>query len=252
MSSVSNLYLFDIDGTLSKDGKIPASAIVALSELRKQGDTVMLATGRCLGQMQDILSQIEIDGAVLNNGALIIAQNRILFSSEIDKNTIAAMLKNHFHLAFLTEKEYLRIEQHPIFDEFVPYFDIEAPKLVDRSYLFTQKIYSMGLYGHGLKPSSFHSYPDLRFVPVCPIGYDVMNGNIHKASGIGTLRRTYPGRKIIAFGDNYNDIELLRAADISVAMALAPDEVKRHSDYVTLDPLEDGIYYALHQILKSI
>ncbi len=249
---MNRIYLFDVDGTLSKNGIIPPSAIHALEALRRQGDLVMLATGRCLGQMKDILSMIQIDGAILNNGALVIVKNKILFSSWISNQTILNMLSNKLHLAFLTKDEYLRIEEHEIFQEFVQHFNLSCPKLVDGKYLLSQNIYSIGLYGKNIEEADLKKYPELRFVQVCPIGYDVMNQGIHKASGMKALRKEYPMAEIIAFGDNYNDIELLKEADISVAMANAPMEVKSCSDYVTLDPLEDGIYFALKEYLKSI
>lgn len=49
----------------------------------------------------------------------------------------------------------------------------------------------------------------------------------------------------IAFGDGGNDIPMLRATGIGIAMGSASDLVKSHADYVTNDVDENGIYNAL-------
>ena len=37
----------------------------------------------------------------------------------------------------------------------------------------------------------------------------------------------------MAFGDNYNDCEMLKQAEFSYAMALAADDIKKNALYVT-------------------
>ena len=51
----------------------------------------------------------------------------------------------------------------------------------------------------------------------------------------------------IAFGDQYNDVEMLEAAGISYAMANAVPGIAEHADYVT-DSVED----VLEEILRSL
>ena len=46
---------------------------------------------------------------------------------------------------------------------------------------------------------------------------------------------------IIAFGDNYNDIEMLKNVGYGVAVANARDEVKAISNHVTLENTQDGV-----------
>ena len=40
-------------------------------------------------------------------------------------------------------------------------------------------------------------------------------------------------KEIMAFGDNYNDIEMLKAAGVSYAMSHSPEDVKKHAKFVT-------------------
>ena len=51
--------------------------------------------------------------------------------------------------------------------------------------------------------------------------------------------------EIMAFGDHYNDIEMLEGVGIGVAMGNAQKEVKQAADYVTDTNEKDGIYQGL-------
>ena len=56
---------------------------------------------------------------------------------------------------------------------------------------------------------------------------------------------------IIAFGDNYNDIEMLRGVGYAVAVGNARDEVKAISDYITLNNTKDGVAHFISQYLNT-
>ena len=46
---------------------------------------------------------------------------------------------------------------------------------------------------------------------------------------------------VAAFGDDYNDVEMLRECGVGVAVANSIDEVKAIADYVCGDCDEDGV-----------
>ena len=50
---------------------------------------------------------------------------------------------------------------------------------------------------------------------------------------------------MIAFGDGYNDLSMLKLAGMGVAMANAAPEVRADADYITLSNEEDGVAAAL-------
>ncbi len=51
--------------------------------------------------------------------------------------------------------------------------------------------------------------------------------------------------EIMAFGDHYNDIDMLKGVGIGVAMGNAQDEVKAAADFVTKTNEKNGIYEGL-------
>jgi Cof subfamily protein (haloacid dehalogenase superfamily) len=78
-----------------------------------------------------------------------------------------------------------------------------------------------------------------------PTYLEIAHGSINKATALQLLlEKSLHGHameRVIAFGDNYNDIELLRAAGIGVAVGNAKEEVKAIAQDVTLPGKEDGV-----------
>src|SRR5699024_2592652 len=65
---------------------------------------------------------------------------------------------------------------------------------------------------------------------------EVIKKGIHKAVGIKRVADYYqiPQERIIAFGDEDNDLEMIDYAGVGVAMGNAIDELKQIANYVTL------------------
>lgn len=80
--------------------------------------------------------------------------------------------------------------------------------------------------------------------------FDVMASGVTKASGIEAIRMHYnlAVQDIIAFGDNENDLDMIRYAGHGVAMANATEVLRTAADYVTLSNDEDGIVHALERM----
>jgi hypothetical protein len=64
-------------------------------------------------------------------------------------------------------------------------------------------------------------------------------------SGILGIKR----EEIIAVGDNFNDLEMLRFAGLGVAMGNAPETVKQKADFVTAKNDEDGVAFLVESVL---
>ncbi len=62
--------------------------------------------------------------------------------------------------------------------------------------------------------------------------YELMRRDSDKGLALQRFREIYPGCKIFAAGDNENDINMLKSADVSFAAANAVSKVKECSDYV--------------------
>lgn len=83
---------------------------------------------------------------------------------------------------------------------------------------------------------------------------EVTAGGVSKGSALlwlGEYLKIQP-EEMIAFGDSGNDIDMLRAAGIGVAMGNAEEEAKAAADFVTLANTEDGIVYALKKYIPEL
>jgi Cof subfamily protein (haloacid dehalogenase superfamily) len=73
---------------------------------------------------------------------------------------------------------------------------------------------------------------------------------ISKASALDQLVQSELNidiKEVIAFGDNYNDIEMLKAVGCGVAVGNAKEEVKKIADEITLPGKEDGVAVTLEK-----
>lgn len=79
---------------------------------------------------------------------------------------------------------------------------------------------------------------------------EIVAKGVNKAAGLDFLcqRCGIDTAQTIAFGDGYNDIDMLECAGIGIAMANAPDDVKRHADKITRSNDDNGIAVALKEI----
>ena len=93
-------------------------------------------------------------------------------------------------------------------------------------------------------------FPSLNVVRSAPYLLEIMDKSISKATGIEVLLKHYGFEldEAIAFGDNYNDIEMLELIPQSVVMANAPDAVKKIAANVTDSNEVGGIYTYLVKI----
>lgn len=83
---------------------------------------------------------------------------------------------------------------------------------------------------------------------------ELIPGGINKATAIRVVQDHFAGTasEVIAFGDGNNDLEMLAAADISVAMGNAPENVKAVADHVTCSNVEDGIAVFMENYLREV
>ena len=76
---------------------------------------------------------------------------------------------------------------------------------------------------------------------------EIFSDNASKENAVIFLRKTYDYKKVIGFGDNYNDLPMFKACDVSVAVRNALDEVKIAADYICESHDEDGVIKWIEQ-----
>ncbi len=87
-----------------------------------------------------------------------------------------------------------------------------------------------------------------------PTYLEIADRSISKRTALELLLRDlydFEFADMVAFGDNYNDIEMLQAAGLGVAVGNAKDEVKAISNWVAAAGKEDGVAHTVERLLAG-
>lgn len=247
---------FDIDGTLwNWKNEIPKSAKEAIVQLRKNGNLAFLCSGRCRSYIRnpDLLG-IGFDGIISGCGTMIEYNGKTVFykrlENELAEHTVNTVRQYGFR-PILEGREYIYMDPKE-FDR-----DLYGKKLTEE--LGEHLLSIAGHWGrweisklacateNADRESCFHkleSYYDYMVhneavVEMVPKGF-------HKGTGIAKVCELL-GMDIadtFAFGDSVNDLGMMKAAGVGVAMGNGTDAVKEAADYVTSSLTEDGIWNA--------
>lgn len=244
---------FDIDGTLVsfKTHKIPQSAVDAIRAFHDRGGRVYISTGRPIaivtniGQISDI-----VDGYITFNGAYTFVGNDDINIDAIPDSDVQVMLKdadlNGYPVIVCGKRDLVVYNYHEIFDEvFVDELGVTNIDINKRiSALQGQPILQLTpFFRLDAEKEVMPRMPHCISARWNPQFTDITRRGADKGNALRMLA-AHEGLDIsecIAFGDGGNDISILRAAGIGVAMGNAADGVKASADYVTTHIDDDGI-----------
>lgn len=253
MQSKIKIAFFDIDGTLLQLGKkIPSEKTVyALNELKKKGVLLCMATGRT-SLMLPKFDNIKFDVYITFNGSYCFNDKEIIFKCPIPKNDVFQILNNSKRMkramAISNEKYTVTNGTDKILET---YFSFGGGKVIivdDFESKCNDDVYQIML--SGIKSEYEDILKDTTGAAITA-WWDKAVDIIPLASGKGNAVKnilTYYGLfkdESIAFGDGNNDIEMLKAAGIGVAMGNSNNNVKEAADVVCKSVDDDGIYHYL-------
>ena len=83
---------------------------------------------------------------------------------------------------------------------------------------------------------------------------EIHSKNVTKYQSLNKLSQSLKisNKDIVAFGDSYNDIELIKNCGVGIAMKNAVTELQKEADFITEDTnKEDGVYRFLVKYIKE-
>lgn len=247
---------FDIDGTLVsfKTHLIPDDTVEALEAAHHCGVKIFIATGRP-PMLIDNLGQIEhlIDGYVTTNGALCYANDISIHktmrpdevkSIKFEADRLGAMLitVGLKQIALSNPDEALMGQLQTMLN--VP----SIPECNNIDALADAGVIQMTAFVTiNQEKQLLHNAPNCLASRWHPAFIDITASCANKASGITAIanKNGIDISEVMAFGDGGNDLSMLRAAGIGVAMGNSLNEVKEIADYVTHSVDNGGIASAL-------
>ncbi len=276
------LYVTDLDGTLLDDsGQLSDTSARIITSLSHSGALISVATARTPATVVNLLAHayttadlVVMTGAGLWNRPdarfdhldMLPAADVALMMPVFDSSPIAPFCYTLRHdgshidvyhaAATLSAREADFVEQRAHLTLKTFHLATSCPAdLHDRMILF----FAMGPHDEIVAVAD-----RLRAVCGCYVSYykdtysprlwllEVFAPGVSKAAGIERLRRRVGADTVIAFGDNLNDIPMLKAADIAVAVGNALPEVKAIAHHVIGPNTADAVPRFIREHYESI
>ena len=254
------IILSDIDGTFLKDDKTPTELTTqAAKSVVARGLKFVFVSARMPEAIYPITDAIGMarPPVISYGGGLVLTEHEeIIFDKKMPADAaqkILAQMKNFWRdisINFYTGRRW-----------FVQRIDERVQREMDITGATAELANFDDLFSENILPNKImvicepptcaemervlgENFPALNVVRSAPFLLEVMDKSVSKATGIEVLLKHYGFTldEAIAFGDNYNDIEMLQLIPRSVAMANAPAPVQKLAAAVTDSNEDSGIY----------
>lgn len=265
---MKKVVFFDIDGTLvTRNNQVPKTTIEAIEQLKKNGVTPIIATGRSPLLIKEIAQTLNIDSYISMNGQYIVYEGEVVYSNPIEMDLVDEVVKvaadkddgillstgdeiianSLVSLAtrgrfFTFMKGLVRIIPEKIKLRLWERMMRNAP---DKKDYAGKDIYMMNINANPEKGRAYEElFSDvLTFTRANDISMDIIGKGISKATGIQHMMSllNVDRGNTFAFGDGLNDMEMLQYVGTGVAMANGYDALKEIADHVTDSVFNHGI-----------
>lgn len=250
-----NVIYFDIDGTLysHRFHDIPEMSKQTLWALKKQGYKIVCATSRCRSEtihLPSFFQTFPFDAEIYDGGALIMKQGTILHKQAVSFHEIQTIINwvSTYPVSFryaTYDHDYIHAPCEPaVLDQFfrlylmMPEIKVYEQEEVFNILLYTSTQEQVDMIKQMMK--------DVAIIEHSANTLELTAKGVGKDRGVAYLNQ-YWGVTMddcVCFGDGANDIAMLQAAGIGVAMGNSMQRVKDAADFVTKHIDDDGITYA--------
>lgn len=240
------MIVTDLDGTLLKDDKsISTYTENIIKQLRSRGILFIVATARPIRAVKTFLPRIKYDAAVFHNGAVVMDHEILLKNLGIKnpREIVNSILDDNPNYKIAVESNdvmYSNFNAGEIWPgvDYIKTFDFKELK---NSY--AEKIIVNACPMEEMNQLMKYIPDDLYLLPSENRIITIHNIQSTKMNGIKALAECYDisPSQIVAFGDDYNDIDMLRLCGIGVAVENALPDVKKAAKEITESNEQDGV-----------
>ncbi|CAM3099990.1 Cof-type HAD-IIB family hydrolase [Filibacter tadaridae] len=263
-----HLIVLDLDGTLLTDEKVISEKTAHTLKLaEEQGHHVMIATGRPYRASAAYYKQLGLKTPIVNfNGAFVHHPTDTSWqtihetiSLPVVKDVIDAMQQFTFHniIAEVMDDVYMQVHDEKLMD-MLSFGDPHITEGDIRQYLKVNPT-SLLIQADEDKVDPIRKHlaevhaeviDHRRWGAPWPV-IEIVRHGLNKAVGLSHVSKwmDIPKERIIAFGDEDNDLEMIDYVGVGVAMGNGIDRLKSIADEVTLTNNEDGIAHVLQERL---
>jgi Cof subfamily protein (haloacid dehalogenase superfamily) len=264
------LLVLDLDGTLTNNKKeITEHTLRTLIDAQERGVKIVLASGRPTYGIAPIAEKLELKkygGYILsyNGGEITNWQTgESMYENVLDADVLPYLYQcakeNNF--AIVTYKDKYVLTEHPD-DEYVLKEAIlnvmETQKVENFLEAIDFPVAKCLIVGEAtrlavLEKEMYEVLKDRMGVYRSePYFLELVPKGIDKAQSLAVLLEKIGATKeeMIAVGDGFNDLSMIKFAGLGVAMANAQEVVRQSADYITLSNEEDGVAAVVEKFMK--
>ncbi len=265
------LYVSDLDGTLlGADSRLSRQSEAMLRQALGEGAHFTVATARTPATVSTLLQEVPLQlpaivmtGAALWDRACEAYQQPRFIAPEAVEKVIEIYDRLRFPAFIYTLRDGVLHIYHmgpmsPLEQDFIdaridnPYKEFhiaadphsELPHILANTLLFyamqpsgaTREAWEEVRRVEGLNPIFYHDI----FGPEIGI-LEVFSDAASKAAAIAEVKKLSGASRVVVFGDNRNDLAMMRAADVAVAVENAIQEVKDAADVIIGPNTSDSV-----------
>jgi Cof subfamily protein (haloacid dehalogenase superfamily) len=259
----------DLDDTLLRDDwTISPRVVKTIQRAQAQGVKVTIATGRMPISARPYAEQLGIDVPVITyHGAMIqqVLSREILFRCVIP-STLAAEIVRDVLGRGIYAQVYLkdRVVTSKVNDWSREYAKIakvyieeaDLPALLSAEPEGVEKILLMGEESEldQLNPLLQQRFgKNVHLTKSKPFFLEMTDSAVNKGVALAALAKRFgiAREEVMAIGDSFNDLEMIKYAGIGVAMGNARPEIQAQADFVTATNEEDGVAEAIERYVLA-
>ncbi len=267
-----DLIALDLDGTaLTPQNTVSAATREAVRRAREAGLHVVISTGRICGEARDFAIALDANDLMVTAGGASLSsvssgrcimrmsmpwEPAVRVAAAVERIGITAMVYAGETLLitpyddlefgrYKSNEGYLAVKQVvPSVAEYIA----ENHLSVDKIFARTQDAVMLGMIR-----GQIEKIPGVRVMSSAADNIEVVTPSADKGTALGMLCRELGTdlSRAAAIGDSENDLEMLRAVALPIAMGNATDEVKAICSWETLTNAQDGVAAAIDRILAG-
>lgn len=208
------LLAVDFDGTIKGPGNLVSKRLIhRLIHLRRAGTKLVLVTGRCMSELEQLIDISLFDAIVAENGTIVLIDGKKKLLAPRSWGPVRAKLLRHFERGC---------------EEVVISLDREQEARASRVVKDIAKIEL-----------------NKNRIMIMPKGFDKSSGLAVAIEGLGAEG------SVASIGDGENDLSMFRASDYRVALENSVDSLKREADYTATLPNGEGVIEAIDFLFSS-
>jgi Cof subfamily protein (haloacid dehalogenase superfamily) len=273
------LIALDMDGTLfNSQNEISEKDKETLKRATEAGVAVAVATGRAYVELPiEMLYEAGIRYAITGNGSAVyrLPDKECILSDCLDNEVVCTIIRELKQLDIyydiyvdglvycpksvchnirkmdMPESLHEHIERTRIVVDDLEDYIRNCGKSVEKTTLNFAYLEDGTCLGKAESAAILDRYPQVEYLSGGFHNWEFTRAGVNKGTGLRFLaeRLSVPMNLTMACGDSENDLSMLRAAQVAVAMENAKPAVKEESNYITLSNNESGVAHAIEHFV---